>query len=204
MESKRTSFTLDGFKKEKIPKILYKKMLDWYLVNKDKAVNEVSLQPGILEIIRNVYKSELNTKIVHLESDKKLLYEFNNIMFKICSKWSNQSDLIKTHTYGIRIYEHGDIIKPHTDRPNTNVVGVICSIDQEDMKEPWGLQIKDNSGWLHEIFLEPGEMLLYESDILEHGRMHPLNGKSYANMFIHFKPKNYKYNTPPLELKSII
>ena len=203
MKSQRTAFTEAGFKKVKIPINLYKKMLEWYLLNKDKAINEILLISSLSNIIRNVYKPDINTKIVHLHSDKKLLTEFNDTMLEMCSDWSKQDDLVHTSTYGIRVYEDGDILQSHTDRPNTHIISAICSIYQEDMKEPWGLQIKDHNGWWHEVFLEPGEMVFYESDILEHGRMYPLKGKSYANLFVHFKPPNHKYIIPS-KLKTII
>ena len=38
------------------------------------------------------------------------------------------------------------------------------------------------------VTMEPGEMVLYESGSLIHGRPFPLNGRSYANIFIHFEP----------------
>jgi len=191
MKSRRKPFTGEGFKKVKIPTKLYKKMLVWYLQNEDKSIIEATADPSVLQYIRNAYKPGLNTKIAHLHSDKKLLTEFNDTMLEMCSDWSKQDDLVHTSTYGIRVYEDGDILQSHTDRPNTHIISAICSIYQEDMKEPWGLQIKDHNGWWHEVFLEPGEMVFYESDILEHGRMYPLKGKSYANIFVHFKPKNY-------------
>jgi len=206
MKSQRKPFTGEGFKKVKIPTKLYKKMLVWYLQNEDKAIIEASADPSVLQYIRNAYKPGLNTKITHLHSDKKLLTEFNDTMLEMCGEWSKQDDLVHTSTYGIRVYEDGDILQSHTDRPNTHIISAICSIYQEDMKEPWGLQIKDHNGWWHEVFLEPGEMVFYESDILEHGRMYPLKGKSYANIFVHFKPKNYKCGcggsskTPQVEL----
>ena len=36
--------------------------------------------------------------------------------------------------------------------------------------------------------MEPGEMILYESHSVVHGRPFPLKGKFYANVFIHFEP----------------
>lgn len=41
------------------------------------------------------------------------------------------------------------------------------------------------------IFLKPGEMLLYESATVPHGRMEPLNGDYFDNLFVHFYPKQY-------------
>jgi hypothetical protein len=36
--------------------------------------------------------------------------------------------------------------------------------------------------------MEPGDMVLYESGSLMHGRPFPLKGRYYANIFIHFEP----------------
>jgi hypothetical protein len=38
----------------------------------------------------------------------------------------------------------------------------------------------------------PGDMVLYESGSLMHARPFPLNGKFYANVFIHFEPTGRK------------
>ncbi len=45
------------------------------------------------------------------------------------------------------------------------------------------------------VYLEPGEMVLYESARVLHGRMEPLNGDFYDNLFVHFRPKKKWYNT---------
>ena len=34
----------------------------------------------------------------------------------------------------------------------------------------------------------PGDMILYESHSVIHGRPFPLNGSHYANVFVHFEP----------------
>eukprot|EP01083_Nonionella_stella_P004945 14447_1 len=36
--------------------------------------------------------------------------------------------------------------------------------------------------------MEPGDLVLYESHSLIHGRPFPLKGKYFANIFIHFQP----------------
>ena len=38
------------------------------------------------------------------------------------------------------------------------------------------------------IFLQPGDMVLYESHSVLHGRPFPLKGRYYSNIFIHFEP----------------
>jgi hypothetical protein len=39
----------------------------------------------------------------------------------------------------------------------------------------------------------PGQLFLYESAKLPHGRPTPLKGSYSAHMFIHFKPKGWGY-----------
>jgi prolyl 4-hydroxylase len=46
------------------------------------------------------------------------------------------------------------------------------------------------------ITMEPGEMVLYESGSLIHGRPFPLVGRSYANIFIHFEPTGRALHDP--------
>ena len=41
------------------------------------------------------------------------------------------------------------------------------------------------------FFRAPGDMLLYESAACTHGRERPLNGRSFANIFVHFRPPNW-------------
>ena len=38
------------------------------------------------------------------------------------------------------------------------------------------------------FFMQPGDMVLYESHSVLHGRPFPLKGRYYANVFIHFEP----------------
>ena len=58
------------------------------------------------------------------------------------------------------------------------------------MDEDWPLQIFDHSGKLHEVLLKPGEMVWYESASLVHGRVKPLNGSYFENLFVHYMPRS--------------
>jgi hypothetical protein len=77
------------------------------------------------------------------------------------------------------------VLKKHTDGFETRIISAILNIDQ-DVDEPWALQIDDHSGKEHEVFLQPGEMCLYESAILRHGRVKPFKGNYFANLFVHY------------------
>lgn len=47
--------------------------------------------------------------------------------------------------------------------------------------------------------MEPGDMVLYESGSLMHGRPFPLKGRFYANIFIHFEPTGRKAGDTTLD-----
>eukprot|EP00494_Astrolonche_serrata_P010014 UN10072 len=51
----------------------------------------------------------------------------------------------------------------HVDRLETHIYSVIMQTDQIGVDVPWALEIIDFTGQRKEIFLEKGEMLLYES-----------------------------------------
>ena len=54
------------------------------------------------------------------------------------------------------------------------------------MEKDWPLTLMDNEGQKKIIFLRPGEMLLYESAKVPHGRQFPLEGEYYQNILVHF------------------
>ena len=58
-------------------------------------------------------------------------------------------------------------------------------IDQKVVKD-WPLTLIDNEGQKKKIILKPGEMLLYESAKVPHGRQFPLEGEYYENILVHF------------------
>ncbi len=52
----------------------------------------------------------------------------------------------------------------------------------------------DLQGKKSEIILHPGEMLLYESAKMPHGRVKPFKGNFFDNVFVHFKPSKAWYD----------
>ena len=61
------------------------------------------------------------------------------------------------------------------------------NVDQ-NVNEPWPLEVYGHDGYAVNITMEPGDMVLYESHSVIHGRPFPLNGSHYANVFVHFEP----------------
>ena len=96
--------------------------------------------------------------------------------------------------YGIRSYKEGAKLETHVDRIETHHISSIILVDKDlDNQNDWGLNITDHDGNNHIVYLEPGEMILYESAICEHGRMEPFKGNFYNNLFVHYKFKDYKH-----------
>jgi prolyl 4-hydroxylase len=50
------------------------------------------------------------------------------------------------------------------------------------------LEIEDHQGKKHQLILKPGEIILYESALLDHGRPSPLEGNKFVNVFCHYMP----------------
>jgi prolyl 4-hydroxylase len=101
---------------------------------------------------------------------------------EVLEEWTGQH-LAETRLYGIRIYQNQSILSPHVD-PLPLVSSVILNIDQ-DVDEPWPLEVIGLYGMAHNITMQPGDMILYESHSIIHGRPFPLLG---ANLFAHFEP----------------
>ena len=84
--------------------------------------------------------------------------------------------LFPTYSYG-RIYWNGSEMKKHVDRPSCEYsVTLSISID----KDPWPIWI-DND----EIFLQPGDMVVYKGMEVEHWR-EPYKGNEQIQLFFHY------------------
>jgi prolyl 4-hydroxylase len=99
--------------------------------------------------------------------------------------------------YGIRAYTEGAILSPHVDRLPL-VSSCIINVDQ-DVDEDWPLEVYDRHDRAVNITMQPGDLVLYESGSLMHGRPFPLKGRFYANIFIHFEPTGRKLGDTSLE-----
>ncbi len=103
------------------------------------------------------------------------------------AKWTGGvAKLRPVSLYGIREYTEGSILSPHVDRVPLVSSGIVNVA--QDVDEPWPLEVYDRQGHAVNITMEPGDMILYESHSLIHGRPFPLKGRYYANVFIHFEP----------------
>jgi len=113
---------------------------------------------------------------------KKIIW---NSAYKIISEWTGQH-LAESSLYGIRVYKAGAILAPHVDRLPL-VSSCIINVDA-DVDEPWPLEVIGHDGVAVNVTMEPGDMVLYESHTVIHGRQFPLKGRFMANIFVHFEP----------------
>ena len=102
--------------------------------------------------------------------------------------WTGQ-ELTQCSLYGVRIYGPGAILATHVDRMPL-VSSAILNVAQ-DVDEPWPLEVIGHDGKAYNVTMEPGDMVLYESHSVLHGRPFPLKGRFMANIFIHFEPTGH-------------
>ncbi|MDX2476060.1 MAG: 2OG-Fe(II) oxygenase [Gammaproteobacteria bacterium] len=172
------NFTRIGFEKSKMPVETYQLLKSFLDENRQRAEKEYQS----LDYLAN--DSTHPTVMVELPVQLKQLA--SESIKPIVEKWSGV-EVVSTSIYGIRCYHQGTTLGPHRDTTETHILSAIININQE-VTNDWPLEIEDNYYCSHEVFLQPGEMLLYESARLLHGRITPLQGDCYCNLFIHFMP----------------
>jgi len=109
-------------------------------------------------------------------------------------EWWTQTHLKHTHTGGIRVYRRGATVLNHMDRKESHLVSAVLQIAQVvDQDGGWPFElIHPHRAGVMEVYLQPGEMLLYEGARLEHGRPMRFRGEEFANVFSHFIPADYR------------
>lgn len=99
----------------------------------------------------------------------------------------------QTVMYGLRQYESGARLLTHVDRVTTHAVSLIVNVAQIATSAAnathWPVEVHDHAGRLHEVNMEPGDVVYYESAKNLHSRNRPLaEGASYINLFTHYRP----------------
>ena len=127
----------------------------------------------------------------HLNVDAAPLNELRDTFREILAKWIEyKSPLVHTATYGVRKYLRGSHLGNHYDKKNTHVLSAIIHLD--DVSDtPWNLCIEDHHFRPHNVTMEYGDVVLYESTTCLHGRPEPFEGFTHCNMYIHFKPERW-------------
>tara|TARA_B100000902_G_scaffold215895_1_gene205311 strand:- start:1326 stop:1934 length:609 start_codon:yes stop_codon:yes gene_type:complete len=90
--------------------------------------------------------------------------------------------LVETYSYA-RIYKKGDILKKHKDRPSCQV-----STTLNLGGDKWPIFIEPDI----EVNLNPGDMLVYKGELLEHWR-NEFDGQDCAQVFLHYNDINSEH-----------
>eukprot|EP00804_Cyclotella_cryptica_P021530 CCRYP_005823-RB/>CCRYP_005823-RB protein AED:0.42 eAED:0.42 QI:104/1/1/1/0.66/0.5/4/324/478 len=185
------NYTELGFKKIRAPEEVWLRIKKFWDENKDKKNWSPENWPK-----GNTYTNhwQAPTYMVNVE-DTKLRGAGYNLKKKVwdaarevISEWTGE-ELTECSMYGIRVYTEGSILATHVDRMPL-VSSAILNVDQ-DVDEPWPIEVYAHDGKAYNVTMEPGDMVLYESHSVLHGRPFPLKGRYYANIFIHFEPTGH-------------
>jgi prolyl 4-hydroxylase len=144
------------------------------------------------EVISGEVESGLKTKHLNIhDAPAELLNDLHTTFKDILTKWIEyKTPLMHTATYGIRKYLRGSQLAKHYDKKNTHVISAIIHLDDVSDK-PWTLYIEDHHFRPHQVSMEYGDILLYESTTCLHGRPTPFEGESHSNVHVHFKPEKW-------------
>ena len=133
--------------------------------------------------------------IMSLDSIPELKAELHKKLKSVHESWCGE-ELEPTYMYGIRSYNKGVKLASHYDRVETHHISSIIMVDKKlDNADDWGIQIEEHNGKLHTIYMQPGDILFYESAVCLHGRSEIFNGEYYRNMYVHYKLKNWEYES---------
>ncbi|GMH75806.1 hypothetical protein TrST_g2 [Triparma strigata] len=190
---KMTNYTSLGYSKTRFDPSLFSELLTFYETHKSSSVPE-KWPAG--NTFTNHWSSP--TLMVSLEDPSfpgglSLKSRIWSSVQKSLEEWSGQK-LKKTSLYGIRVYTEGSILAPHVDR-NPLITSAIINVAQEGPKAAsWPLEVYGHLGSAYNVTMSPGDLVLYESHSVIHGRPFPLEGSEYANVFVHFEPVDEEGN----------
>lgn len=171
-----------GFKKIRAPEELFNLIEEFWKKNKDNRKVE---QWGAGNTYTNNWASP--TYMVSVEDaglrggGVKLKQAIWDEAQETISAWTEEQ-LTQCSLYGIRVYTTGAILATHVDRLPL-VSSAIINVAQ-DLDEPWPLEVIGHDGKAYNVTMEPGDMVLYESHSVLHGRPYPLKGRFMANVFV--------------------
>mmetsp|Transcript_12345 Transcript_12345/g.18098 ORF Transcript_12345/g.18098 Transcript_12345/m.18098 type:complete len:499 (-) Transcript_12345:1715-3211(-) len=176
------SFSPLGFKKGRLPPDVFASMGAFYYNNHRYIINEEWKKKGVF-----VNWWETDVGLVAIPPGLKLTWQTR--LLKLVEAWVGVP-IEETLMYGMRQYRSGARLLSHVDRHETHVVSLIANVAQGNLAEPWPVEVFDHQDRLHEITMEPGDIVYYESAKCLHSRNRPLMGRDafYVNLFTHYKP----------------
>jgi len=177
-------------------------------ISKDLAIflyNYFSMQKQVYDTcIKERYISPFETMIGYYEGQDEQIpntySQYSNIAFETLMlklqpvmEKTTKLKLTPNYTYA-RIYKPGDELKRHKDRFSCEIS---TTLNLGGDKWPIFIEPSEKEGMKGiSVNLNPGDMLVYKGNILEHWR-EPFKGKDCAQVFLHYnntKTKGSKEN----------
>lgn len=177
------TFTELGFGMGRLPDDLFASMAAFYYNNNDyKVLEEWGTNKG-------PHINRWEQDVFFMQGPWKLKVVWQTYIKDLVEKWAN-TELENTALYGLRRYEEGSRLLTHVDRVTTHAASVIINVAQGNVTKPWTVEVYDHADRLHEVVMQPGDIVYYESAKCLHGRNTPLHGEGayYVNMFSHYRP----------------
>eukprot|EP00566_Odontella_aurita_P014628 CAMPEP_0113553968 /NCGR_PEP_ID=MMETSP0015_2-20120614/15893_1 /TAXON_ID=2838 /ORGANISM="Odontella" /LENGTH=526 /DNA_ID=CAMNT_0000455067 /DNA_START=294 /DNA_END=1874 /DNA_ORIENTATION=+ /assembly_acc=CAM_ASM_000160 len=177
------TFTELGFGKGRLPDDLFASMAAFYYNNNNYRVLEE------WRVAKGAHINRWERDVFFIQGPWNLKVVWQTYIKDLVEQWAGV-ELENTSLYGLRRYEEGSRLLSHVDRVNTHAASVIINVAQGNVTKPWTVEVYDHADRLHEVVMEPGDIIYYESAKCLHGRNTPLQGMGayYVNMFSHYRP----------------
>eukprot|EP00927_Polykrikos_kofoidii_P077837 TRINITY_DN74745_c0_g1_i1.p1 TRINITY_DN74745_c0_g1~~TRINITY_DN74745_c0_g1_i1.p1 ORF type:complete len:385 (+),score=43.30 TRINITY_DN74745_c0_g1_i1:129-1283(+) len=181
-------FTSTGFQKVRMPEELHRGLQAWYQRKSHESIPQHN-HAAFGVYCENSHDNDdwVVTFVPETAEDKRNFAAATEWIRKSLSNWTGQDVNEHTMTYGARQYHRGSVCGMHTDSKETHAFSAIYQLDQKGMDEPWALDYVTHQGEEGKGFLNPGDVMLYESAAGLHGRKSPLRGDQFTNVFFHFR-----------------
>jgi len=184
------NYTQNGYTKMLIPSELYQLLLKerqpqklkWEDCRPSPYTNCMAISTSGQHVLN------YNTQVMGITDEQLVRRSLVKHLKPILEDWCQKKLSKEVVIYGIRRYLKGAWLSLHVDKLPTHIISVILQIDQK-VNEEWPLTVIDHKKDRAKVFLKPGEMLLYESAKMPHGRQFPFNGDYFDNLFVHFHLK---------------
>jgi len=181
-------FTELGFSIQKCPAETWNIINDSYNILKDKGVEEV------FDGKENIIKGG-DTELLSFDALPSIRTLIHKQLLSTHQEWIKNENIEPSFIYGIRSYKKGATLTPHVDRVETHHISSIIIVDKDlacgcsnkPEADDWPLDIQGHDGEWYKVYAQPGDMILYESAICEHGRLEPFGGTFFRNFYVHYK-----------------
>jgi hypothetical protein len=138
-----------GFKKGRLPDDVFASLGAFYYNNRDNRVREEWSGKGVF-----VNWWEVDVYFVQIPWKLKGLWQKR--LLELVQNWAGV-ELEQTDMYGLRRYEEGARLLTHVDREATHAFSLIVNVYQDNLSEPWPVEVHDHADRLHEVTMQPGK-----------------------------------------------